>query len=303
VIVGGSVRLALARTDRAALRVAMVNRPVDLFLPGEMTRIAGGAVSPAERPLANEKLTRLHDWFLQGSRKEARAGARLIAWPEQNLLVFQEDESRFLERARQLALDEGIYLAMGMGTIHPGERLPFENKLVLIGPSGEVIVSYRKVHPVTGWEASIMRPGDGPLPVVATSHGRIATAICYDADFPEFIRQAGRGSAEILIVAANEWKEIKSVHFQMAAFRAIENGVPLVRPAASGISSAIDPWGRVLGMADYFAPGDRTLSVQVPVGRIPTLYARIGDLFAWVCVACLGIAILVGRHGPSRRDG
>ena len=76
----------------------------------------------------------------------------------------------------------------------------------------------------------------------------MATAICFDADFPEFIRQAGLGSADLLIVPANEWREIKNLHAQMAAFRAIENGVPLIRPAASGISTAVDPWGRVLGV-------------------------------------------------------
>ena len=141
------------------------------------------------------------------------------------------------------------------------------------------------------------------MPVVATSDGRIATAICFDADFPEFIRQAGQGSADLLIVPVNEWKEIKDIHFQMAAFRAIENGVPLVRAAASGLSSAFDPWGRVLGVSDYFAAGDRTMTVQVPMGRVPTLYARTGDLFAWLCVAglvmALGIAASPLAGAPS----
>ena len=81
----------------------------------------------------------------------------------------------------------------------------------------------------------------------------MATAICFDADFPEFIRQAAQGSADLLILPVNDWKEVKDIHFQMAAFRAIENGVPLVRAASSGLSSAFDPWGRVLGVADYFA--------------------------------------------------
>src|SRR5262249_47184291 len=107
----------------------------------------------------------------------------------------------------------------------------------------------------------------------------------YDADFPEFIRQAGEGGADLLIVAANDWKEIKYLHFQMQAFRAIENGVPLVRAAASGMSAAVDPCGRVLGMPDYFAPGDRTLITQVPIGGFRTLYFRTGDLFVWLCVA------------------
>jgi apolipoprotein N-acyltransferase len=276
----------------------MVNRPVDLFAPGEMTQIAEGRVSPNERPRLAEKLTRLHDWFLGESRREARAGARLIAWPEQNLLVFSEDESAFLARAQRLAADEQIYLAMGLGAVHVGDKQPFENKLVLIDPSGEILMSYLKTHPVPGWEASIMRPGDGRVPVVATGDARIAAAVCYDADFPEFIRQVGQAHADLLIVPANEWKAIKNIHVQMAAFRAIENGVSLVRPAASGLSGAFDPWGRVLAVGDFFAVGDRTVTAQVPVRGVRTLYARTGDLFAWLCIAgvvtAIGIATGVG---------
>jgi apolipoprotein N-acyltransferase len=88
----------------------------------------------------------------------------------------------------------------------------------------------------------------------------------------------------------------------MDTFRAIENGMSIVRAAASGLSGAIDPWGRVLGLADYFARGDRTMTAQVPIGRVPTLYAKTGDLFAWLCVAgvvaVLGITT-VGSTVPS----
>jgi apolipoprotein N-acyltransferase len=119
----------------------------------------------------------------------------------------------------------------------------------------------------------------------------MAAAICYDADFPEFIRQAGQAHADVLIVPANEWKAIKNIHVQMAAFRAIENGVSLVRPAASGLSSAFDPWGRVLAVGDFFAAGDRTVTAQVPLGGVGTLYARTGDLFAWLCVTGVVAAI------------
>src|SRR4029453_9599969 len=122
-------------------------------------------------------------WFLEGSRREARAGARLIVWPEQNLLVFDNDEPAFLERAKRLASDERIYLAMGMGTIHFGDRLPFENKLVLVDPSGQIVTSHLKNRPVTGWEAGIMRPGHEGMRVVSTALGRMAAALCFEADF------------------------------------------------------------------------------------------------------------------------
>jgi apolipoprotein N-acyltransferase len=302
VLLAGSARLALAPTDRATMRVATVNRPVDLFVPGEMTRIAEGSMTPDERPRLIEKMHRLHDWFFESSRREARAGARIVAWPEQNLLVLAEEEPGFLERAQRLAAEEHVFLAMGMGTVHltarPRQASSFENKLVLVDPSGRIVVSYEKSHPVPGWEASIMRRGDGRLPVVATADGRLAAAICYDDAFPEFIRQAGAGAADLLIVPANEWKAIKSIHAQMASFRAIENGVPLVRPAASGLSTAFDQWGRRLAAADYFAIGDRTMVAQVPLGSVRTLYARTGDLFAWLCV--VGLVVSIGIAAITR---
>jgi apolipoprotein N-acyltransferase len=293
VMLTGSARLAWAPTDRPSIRAATLNRPKDLFAPGEMTRIAEGRIAADERPRVVSQLTRLHNWFLDGSHREALAGARVIAWPEQNLLILHEDEASFIDRARRLAADDHVYLVMGMGTIHVGDPLPFENKAIVIDPTGTVVVSYLKSHPVEGWEASIMRVGDGRVPVVATHDGRMSTVICQDGAFPEFVRQAGQQSADLLVVPVNDWKAIKTIHAQMDAFRAIENGVAIVRPAASGISAAYDPWGRTLGMADYFAPGDGVLVAQVPVGSVRTIYARTGDVFAWLCVVIVVILIFV----------
>jgi apolipoprotein N-acyltransferase len=301
IVLTGYVRLMLAPTDRASMRTATLNRPAGLFVPGEITQIAEGRVAAGERERLNDKLSRLHDWFLDGSRREARAGARLIAWPEQSLLVFRDDETTFLDRARQLAADERVYLAMGMATIHPGDSRPFENKLVLVDPSGQILFTQLKSRPVPGWEAGIMRRGPGPIPVAVTREGRIAGAICYEADFPDLVQTAGRSGADLLIVPVNEWKEIKYLHLQMHVFRAIENGVPLVRATASGLSAAVDPWGRILSVSDFFAGGDRTMTVQVPMGRIPTIYAKTGDLFAWLCVGGLiAVLALALRAQPSQ---
>jgi apolipoprotein N-acyltransferase len=293
VVLTGALRVALASNDAASLRAATLNRPVDLFVPGEMTRITEGRVRPDELPRLKDKLTQLQTWFLDGSRREARAGAQLIAWPEANLLVFRDDEAAFLDRAQRVAGEERVYLSMGIASIQPGARLPFENKTVLIDPSGKIVANYLKSRPVAGWETSIMQPGDGQLRVAPTAAGRLGSAICFEADYPQFIRQAGQQRADLLIVPANEWKAIKYLHVHMAAFRAVENGVPIVR-LASGISSAFDPWGRVLALSEYFAPGDRTMTAQVPIGHVWTLYPYIGDLFAWCCVAAVIVMNAVG---------
>ena len=300
VAIGGAVRLAAAPTDRPSLRVATLNRPRDLFIPGEMTRITEASITPAEREPLRAKLHSLHEWFLEGSRREARAGSRLIVWPEGNLLVYKDDEAAFLERARDLAISERIHLAMGMATIHLGERLPFENKLVLIDSAGTTRMSYLKSHAVAGWEAGIMRVGDGRVPVVATDAGRMAGMICFDGDFPEFVRQAAQGEADVIILPVNDWLAVKDLHFRMAAFRSIENGLPLVRAAASGLSAAFDPWGRLLAVSDYFATGDGTMTAQVPMGRVSTPYARTGDWFAWGCVVLAALALVATPYLPGR---
>jgi apolipoprotein N-acyltransferase len=153
-----------------------------------------GRIDAAQRAAVGEKLARLHEWFLENTRREARGGAQLVAWPEANLLVFKEDEAAFLERARRLAAGEHIYLAMGMGAVRLGAPRPFENKIVLLDPSGKVAFSYLKSRPVPGWEAGIMVRGDGRLPV---AQGRIGPAICFDADFPEFVRPIGRAQTDL----------------------------------------------------------------------------------------------------------
>jgi len=130
----------------------------------------------------------------------------------------------------------------------------------------------------------------------------MAAPICFEADFPDFIRQAGQNDADLLILPVNDWKSIKNIHFQMHVFRAIENGVPLVRAAASGLSVAIDPWGRVLSISDFYAAGDRTMTAQLPMGRIPTLYARSGDWFSWLCVAGLAAMLSVVMIGTAQRS-
>ncbi len=131
---------------------------------------------------------------------------------------------------------------MGMAAIQTGAARPLENKMVLIDPSGKVVFSYFKSRPAAP-EAAIMVRGDGHLPVAATELGRIASAICFEADFPEFVRQIGRGHADLWIVPANDWEAIKRIHFEMAVFRAIENGSPMLRATSSGLSVAVDPWG------------------------------------------------------------
>ena len=91
---------------------------------------------------------------------------------------------------------------------------------------------------------------------------------------------------------SSDWKsEERFTHAEMATFRAIENGVALARPTSDGVSMAVDNRGRVLASADSYAAEQTVMVINVPTHGTPTLYARIGDSFAYLCAA--GLVVLV----------
>jgi apolipoprotein N-acyltransferase len=207
--------------------------------------------------------------------------------------VFKEDETTFLKRVQRLAGEEQIYLLIGTGVVRPGVSRPLENKAVLLNPAGEIEFSYLKSRLLPGLEGTVSGQGNGNLPIRDTLHGRMAAAICYDMDFPQLIHQVGRAEANLLLVPANDWETIKHLHFRMAIFRAIENGVSVVRATKSGLSGAVDAFGRTLAVTDHFSSGSRIMIAQVPLTSVRTIYTCVGDLFAWLCMASLLILIAV----------
>ena len=85
----------------------------------------------------------------------------------------------------------------------------------------------------------------------------------------------------------------------MAIFRAVENGVALVRPTRRGTSIASDHQGRLLGYkSDYFVGTDHTMIVNVPTSGGRTLYVFIGESVGWMCV--LGMLGLAGFAGVRK---
>jgi apolipoprotein N-acyltransferase len=78
---------------------------------------------------------------------------------------------------------------------------------------------------------------------------------------------------------------------RLATYRAIENGFSIVRPAGHEISTIIDYQGRILARQDDYTNSSIMLTT-VPTRGVPTVYGRVGDLFAYLCVA--GLVSLTG---------
>jgi len=104
---------------------------------------------------------------------------------------------------------------------------------------------------------------------------------------------------DIMLAPSNDWKQIDPLHTHMAVFRAIENGFSLVRHTSNGLSMAVDYQGRILAQMDHFTTDDRVMISQAPTRGVATIYSRIGDAFAWLCVALF--AVLIGKVVVGRR--
>ena len=321
VLLFGGARLTLFPAQASTVRVAGISPSAALFaakekqlsqLPSQTTQaLFFGTATPAERQAFAQVLAQtsapINDELFAQSLQEARAGAKIIVWSEGAAGVLQEDEASLLTRASAFTRTTGTYLDMGVFEllVHPVQTqsllMPSRYVLdesILIDPSGNVVWRYEKTHPVFLGDFSVV-PGDGNVPTVQTPYGRLSTVICWDADFPSTPRQAGQAGADIMLIPGNDPQADDPYHTQVTTFRAIENGYSLVRQASNSLAMTVDYEGHVLSASDYYTTDSQVMVASVPMQGVRTIYATIGDLFAWLSMA--GLVVLIGVAIARRR--
>jgi len=247
-----------------------------------------------------------NDPLFELSASLADEGARIIAWHEGAAVYQNASETKMMARAAHFAATHDVYLVAGLLALpDAAEEGLIENKVVMFAPDGRRSRPYLKARPVPG--EPIVR-GDGRPLLFDTSHGRIAAIICFDADFTAPAREAAKAGANLLLVPSNDWAAITPMHAEMTAFRAIETGLPVLRPAANGLSAVITPEGTITASRNSFSGTGRTVLAEVRLTDRPTLQRYIGDLFAWLCALMLfPLALLAWRRRrgvkPGRSEG
>ncbi|MGW9042867.1 nitrilase-related carbon-nitrogen hydrolase [Streptomyces lydicus] len=298
VVLAGGARLAFSPAPGATVRIAGVSpgRAVTDELRTTLGRITGGSAGIAAAPASTVRpaMTAVENDLLAATRREAAAGAKIVVWPEEAVQTQESHASDALAAAQEQARKSGIYLEIGLRVYSTTAPAYGRDEAILIDPHGKVLWTYQKAHPIPGSEK--FTPGDGRVPVAGTPYGRIADVICYDADFPAMMRTR----ADIMLVPSHDWKEYGGAHTMKASLRAIEGGYSLVRQDAEGVSTAYDNKGRVLATTDYFTTGQQTMVAYVPTHGATTIYDRIGDLFAWLCLAGVAALTLTALTRPWR---
>jgi len=241
--------------------------------------------------------------------------SRLVVWPETAMPFFARHDRPAMVRVENLAKATGSYILFGLPDyVRRDGETSFYNSAMLIGPGGEDLGVYRKIHLVPFGEMIPYEDtfdflkridfGEGDFSagteyeIMEVDGLAFGVAICFESIFPELTRQfARRGARFIVNVTNDEWFGPSlgpHQHAQMAVLRTVECRVGMVRCANTGISMVIDPYGRIVGKTGLFER--TTLTADIPLGTGSTPYVRIGDLLASAMLLASVVIAVAGRR-------
>ncbi len=257
--------------------------------------LIGDLDTPEQVQQARQQTQLLEDYFFERTEQEAWSGAKIIAWSEASAKILKDDEPTFIKRAKEVADRYDIYLQVGLSTFKPAEPNDItENRAIMFTPQGELAWDYHKAKVTPG---DTETPGPAEIPTIETPYGTIATIICQDDLFPEYIAQAGRKKVDILLIPSSDWDPIAEFHNNVTRFRAVENGVNILRPTRKGISTVVDVKGQVVQRVDGFDQNaEQVIRAELPTRRVPTMYPYVGDTVAYLSVAVLGAFMGIGLY-------
>jgi predicted amidohydrolase len=235
-------------------------------------------------------------------REAADKGAHYVQTPEMTSLVVRDRAEMFakvgpeaqdptLAGLREVARERGVMVHIGSIAVKDGDKIA--NRGFLIGPDGEIVTSYDKIHLYDvdlpngeSWRESATYTGGCEAVLAETPWGMLGMTICYDVRFPALFRALAENGASFLAAPAAFTKQTGEAHWHVLhRARAIETGSFMISAAQAGLhedgretfghSLIVDPWGRVLAEAGtepgvILAEIDPTL-VGDARGRIPTL--------------------------------
>ena len=258
-----------------------------------------------------ENLELIFATYIDLTHRPAPVNPTIVVWPEGALPAVIDEllapGSPYAVRLRD-ALHPGQTLLMGANRVGrgPGETLLYFNSLIALGRDAELLrvtgiydkhrlVPFGEFMPLgdlatkVGFRSLVHMPDDftaGPPPRPITPSGvpALQPLICYEALFPGFTREAVRRSGTrpswILNVSNDAWFGMTSgplQHLNIASYRAIEEGLPIVRATPTGVSAVIDAYGRVLKGARIGLGGFGVIDARLPAALPATPFVNLGD--------------------------
>jgi apolipoprotein N-acyltransferase len=256
--------------------------------------------------------------------RELQSSVDVLIWPESVAQWWVPVQDDLLAPKHNPFIGVQSYLIYGgLAYDHPpaGQSTPLTyNSAFLIDGSGRVHGRYDKhvlipfgeyipgawlfpsiyaLSPQTGQ----FTPGTTIQTLDVPGRVRIAPLICYE-DVPAGIARlmTGGGAQALLTIFNDAWFGRSMAPYQheaIAVWRAIENRRYFMRVGNAGVSSVVDPFGRVVDRLGMFTP--ETLRAEIRPLDLETVYTRHGDVFAWGAVGAVGLGLLAAWRTRRRR--
>jgi apolipoprotein N-acyltransferase len=274
--------------------------------------------------------------LLQLSEQALASKPDLLVWPEAALPNTDQEMYRAITN---LVVSHNVWMIFGADdaqtVVESSQAVgtKYFNSGFLLNPKGEVAGIYRKRRlvifgeyvPLSRWLPFMkyltpisggFTPGDRPVPFrLSKPRATTSVLICFEDVFPDLARVYATDDTDFLLnLTNNGWFGESGAQWQHAAtavFRAVENGLPLVRCANNGLTCWVDSTGRLHEInfrdsKDIYRAGFKIATIPLlPNGqkREATLYHRYGDWFGWGCVGLVSLMFLsiVANEKLSRR--
>jgi len=248
------------------------------------------------------------------NRQSAIDNPPLLVWAENPAPFFFTRDPIFRTALENMARQTHAFVIAN--TIIPldAQEATITNTAVTLDPEGQEVSRYDKIHLVPfgeyvpGWalpglvhkitsEVGNFVPGSS-YPVAKSPGGNIGVFICYEAIIPQLARKLVRNGANVLVNISNDaWYGDSAAayqHLEMARLRAIENHRYLLRATNDGLTTLIDPYGRVREEAPRYQR--LAMPAHFDFETQQTFYTKHGDVFAWVSAAVGLVMLMFGRR-------
>lgn len=291
----GELRLARTETENSGVQV----------------RIVQGNVPQREKWQASKRGEILNRYVSLSAQQGA---PDLILWPE-SAFPGLLDEDRAAQQKVLSAMPKRTMLLTGVpARVQVGSQIKFYNSVQAYLQGYGLIDSYAKHHlvpfgeyvPFRNWlpfdrmvgGTSDFSAGPGPRTLYLRGLPPVGIAICYEIIFPGHVIDRTQRPAWIFNATNDAWFGASigpEQHLASARMRAVEEGLPVIRAANTGISAVIDANGRVIDKLGMQETG--TIDALLPSPLRPTLYAWWGD---WNLLLLIAAASLLAFLGPRR---
>jgi apolipoprotein N-acyltransferase len=314
VAVGVAAGLLVALWIGGAVRLA--GMPAEASATGPRLRVVQGAVDQAskwQRARAREHFER----YLSLSRAPGRDGAvpDVVIWPETAVPAVYDGSADFPRALAQAVVPNGMLITGVIRRDGQGTQLRLWNSIIAVSGRGRLVATYDKHHlvpfgeyvplarfnPVPKLTAGRRDFSAGPGPATVTLPGLapFSPLVCYEAIFPGRVVAPGARPGFLLNLTNDAWFGISTgpyQHLAAARLRAVEEGLPLVRAANTGISALIDAQGRVRESLGLGLRGVLDVTLPAPTA---TFFARFGNGPA---LAGALLILLFGNFMGRRKD-